>query len=133
MTDPIADMLNRIRNALAVGRLTVVVPHSKLKHAIAQVLAANGYVGVVAVGPDPLRAARQVMTIPLRYRQPGQPAMLSLRRVSRPGRRVYVNSRALPRVLNDLGIAVVSTSVGIMTNREARKRHLGGEVLCEVY
>ncbi len=133
MTDPIADLLNRIRNALAAGHASLIVPHSKLKQALAQVLAEHGYVASVAVGPDPLQPWRRLITIQLRYRQPGQPAIVSLRRVSRPGRRVYVSSRELPRVLNDLGIAIVSTPAGIMTNREARKRHLGGEVLCEIY
>lgn len=133
MTDPIADLLTRIRNALAVGHAEVRVPYSKLKHTIAQLLRLNGYLGEVTLGPDPTLAARQVMTIQLKYRQPGQPAIMKLRRVSRPGRRVYVTSRELPRVLNNLGIAVVSTSQGVMTNREARQRRLGGELICEVY
>ncbi|MDD5110411.1 MAG: 30S ribosomal protein S8 [Patescibacteria group bacterium] len=133
MTDPIADMLTRIRNALAVQHTEVAMPYSKMKHAIAKVLEDNGYVTSVTVADSPTRAARQVLTLTLRYRQPGNPSIASLRRVSRPGRRVYVSSRELPRVLNDLGIAVVSTSAGIMTNREARKRKLGGELICEIY
>ena len=133
MTDPIADMLTRIRNALAARRTEVAMPYSKLKHAIANVLESNGYIAGIAVVQDPVRAARQIMTLGLRSRQPGMPAVISLRRVSRPGRRVYVSSQKLPRVLNDLGIAIVSTSAGIMTNREARKRKLGGELICEIY
>jgi len=133
MTDPIADMLTRIRNALAVGHTEVVLPYSKLKLSIAKILESNGYLKSVSVAPDPRQAARQLMTILLKYRQPGNPAIMSLRRVSRPGCRCYVSSGKLPRVLNDLGIAVVSTSAGVMTNREARKRKLGGELICEVY
>lgn len=133
MTDSIADLLTRIRNALEVGHAEVRVPYSKLKHTIAELLREHSYVGAVTVTPDPIQAARQLITIQLKYRQPGQPAIVKLRRISRPGRRVYVSSRELPRVLNNLGIAVVSTSQGVMTNREARQRHLGGEVICEVY
>ena len=133
MTDPIADMLTRIRNALAVGRPEVELPYSKLKVSIAKVLQDSGYLSSVTVRPDPLVAARQIMTLGLKYRTPGSPAIMNLRRVSRPGRRVYVNSHKLPRVLNDIGIAVVSTSAGVMSNREARKRRLGGELICEVY
>ncbi len=133
MTDPIADMLTRIRNALAVGRSEVALPYSKLKVSIAQVLQAYGYLVSVDIAPDPHVAARQVVKLGLKYRQPGLPAIMRLQRVSRPGRRVYVSSRQLPRVLNDLGIAVVSTSAGVMSNREARKRRLGGELICEVY
>lgn len=133
MTDPIADMLTRIRNAQAVGRPVVEMPYSKMKASIAKVLEEHGYLESVRVAPDPHVAARQVITLGLKYRNPGTPRIMSLRRVSRPGRRVYVTSRELPRVLNDLGIAVVSTSAGIMSNRDARKRRLGGELLCEVY
>lgn len=133
MTDPIADMLTRIRNALAVGHSQVVVPYSNLKLSIGKVLEQHGYLTSVTVAADPRQAARNQLTLGLRYRQPGVPAIASVKRISKPGRRVYVSSHALPRVLNDLGIAVVSTSAGIMTNREARKRRLGGELICEVY
>ncbi len=126
-TDPIADMLTRIRNALLVKSREVAVPHSKLKYRIAQILVAEGYVASVS-DPD-----GRMFTVTLKYGPDRQPTIQSIRRVSTPGRRVYRAAGELPHVLNGYGIAIVTTSAGLMTNRLARKRHLGGEVLCEVY
>ena len=128
MTDPIADMLTRIRNASMVGKVEVVLPYSRLKHAIASILAGEGYIAIaekVADDKDKLR-------IELKY-DGKTSAIRSLKRISRPGRRSYVGYQDLPRVLSDRGIAVVSTPQGVMSNKEARRRKLGGEIMCEVY
>jgi len=131
MTDPIADMLTRIRNAQAVGKATVVLPMSKLKHAVAGLLAREGWLETVATQKG--ATGRDELTLTLRYRKPGVPKITSIRRVSTPGRRVYVTRGAIPQVKRGTGIAVLSTSKGLLTNREARKQGLGGEVICEVY
>ncbi len=127
MTDPIADMLTRIRNALRVKKATVDVPCSTLKLAIAAILVREGYV-VKADVPEGSRAIRLV----LRYDEDGAPCIRHLRRISTPGRRVYVQNTDIPRVLGGLGIAIVSTSKGVMTDSEARKAKIGGELLCEI-
>ncbi len=126
MTDPIADFLTRLRNAALVRHWTVRVPYSKLKAAIADILVAEGYLETVARDGDngPL-----LLTL---KQADGAPVLKTIRRISSPGHRVYVKRAKLPRVLSDYGIAIVSTSQGIMTNRDARKRSLGGEILCEV-
>ncbi len=127
MTDPIADMLTRIRNALLMRKSGVLVPYSILKFRIAGLLAEEGFISAVDKTDDP-----RTMRITLRYSN-SKPAIQSIQRVSKPGRRVYAGAKELPRVRQDFGIAIVSTSAGILTNKEARKRKLGGEVLCEVY
>lgn len=132
MTDPIADMLTRIRNALAVGKTEVLVPHSKLKSAIADLLVAQGYLISTASIPGVNHPGSDLKLV-LKYRKPGTPAIMKLQRVSKPGARRYVRADDLPRVLNGLGVAIVSTSQGLLTDGEARKRKLGGEVICEVY
>ena len=131
MTDPIADMLTRIRNAQAVGKTTVVLPASKLKRAVAELLAREGWLEAVAVRKG--ATERDELALTLRYRKPGVPAITSIRRVSTPGRRVYVTRGALPPVKRGMGLAILSTSKGLLTNREAHERGLGGEVICEVY
>jgi small subunit ribosomal protein S8 len=113
MTDPVADMLTRIRNAQACGKTTVAVPSSKLKGAIAQVLKDDG---------------KPVLEIALRY-YAGQPVIEKIERVSRPGLRVYRGAQDIPKVMNGLGVAIVSTSKGVMTDRKARATGVGGEVL----
>jgi small subunit ribosomal protein S8 len=128
ITDPISDMLTRIRNASAVKKTEVRVPYSKLKHAIAKILAEEGYVASV----EKLADAHGELRIALKYAGK-EPSIRSVRRVSKPGQRLYFGHDRLPKVLSDQGIAIVSTSRGVMTNKEARKRRLGGEVLCEVY
>lgn len=129
MTDPIADMLTRIRNAQAMGKPTVQMPASRIKFAIAQLLKDEGYVEDVATseaGPG-----KRVMSLKLKYFQ-GRPVIEKIQRVSRPGLRKYRGNDALPTVLNGLGIAIVSTSRGLMTVAKARAEGLGGEVLCLV-
>ncbi|MCX7962341.1 MAG: 30S ribosomal protein S8 [Burkholderiales bacterium] len=128
MSDPIADMLTRIRNAQRVGHAEVSMPFSKLKHAIAQVLKDEGYIEDLAVRGE---GARRELRIGLKY-YAGRPVIERLERVSRPGLRVYKGRDELPRVMNGLGVAIVSTSRGVMTDRKARASGVGGEVLCIV-
>jgi len=129
MTDPIADMLTRIRNAIAVRKQEVVIPFSKIKFEIAQILKKEGYIEKLEKKQDNFTQIR----IGLKYSKDNGLVIQSLKRISKPGRRVYTGKDELPRVLNDLGIAIISTSQGLMTNREAKKRGIGGEVLCEIY
>nr|WP_010133833.1 30S ribosomal protein S8 [Microbulbifer agarilyticus] len=128
MQDPLADMLTRVRNALARGKGSVSMPSSKLKVAVANVLKGEGYVTDVAVS----EGAKPELTIELKYFQ-GKPVIAELDRVSRPGLRNYAGKKALPSVRGGLGIAIVSTSKGVMTDRAARQAGVGGEVLCTVF
>ncbi|MGH8705740.1 MAG: 30S ribosomal protein S8 [Burkholderiales bacterium] len=128
MTDPIADMLTRIRNAQMVGQVDVSMPCSKLKISIAQVLKDEGYIEDYAVRED---GVKKQLRIGLRY-YAGKPVIERLERVSKPGLRVYKGRDDLPRVMNGLGVAIVSTSQGVMTDRKARATGVGGEVLCIV-
>lgn len=128
MTDPIADMLTRIRNAQACGKTSVVMPASKLKSAIAQVLQDEGYIDGFAVKPN---EGKPEIEISLRYHA-GEPVIERIERISRPGLRVYKGVQDIPKVMNGLGVAIVSTSKGVMTDRKARATGLGGEVLCIV-
>lgn len=130
VTDPIADMLTRIRNAVAVGHERVVMPTSKMKVGIAQILVDEGFIDRFEVnGEGPGRNLELV----LRYGERQRPAILGLKRVSRPGHRVYRGAAELPRVQGGIGVAVVSTSQGLLPDREARRRRLGGEIVCEVW
>lgn len=129
MTDPIADMLTRVRNGLSANKMEVSMPSSKVKLSIAQVLKDEGYVGDFAVQDID---GKPVLKVTLRYYQ-GQPVIERVKRVSRPGLRVYKGKDELPTVMGGLGVAVVSTSAGVMTDRAARKAGLGGEVLCTVF
>lgn len=129
MTDPIADMLTRIRNAAMVGKAEVLMPYSRMKHSVADILAAEGYLTAVEkVGAD-----KAQLRVGIKYQGDKQPVIRSVKRISKPGRRSYSGYRDLPRVLSDHGIAIVSTPQGVMSNREARRRKLGGEIICEVY
>ncbi len=128
MTDPIADMLVRIRNAAAVGKPTVKMPSSKTKVAIAKVLKEEGYIGGSRVTEN---GAKAELEVELKYFE-GRPVIETLKRVSRSGLRNYRGKDELPRVLNGLGIAIISTSKGIMTDSQARHNGVGGEVLCIV-
>jgi small subunit ribosomal protein S8 len=128
MTDPIADMLTRIRNAQSVRKTSVTMPASKLKAAIAQVLKDEGYIEGFAVQEAGTKAA---ITIELKY-YAGQPVIDRIERVSRPGLRIYKGVTEIPKVMNGLGIAIMSTSRGVMTDRKARASGIGGEVLCLV-
>jgi len=129
-TDPIADMLTRIRNGLTVRKAFVLVPSSKIKVAIAQILLEEGFIqGYEVTNERPQPNIR----VWLKYDEKRKPVMAGLKRVSRPGRRVYKGKRELPWVLSGLGIAIVSTPKGVMTGREARRLAWGGEVLCYVW
>ena len=128
MQDPIADMLTRIRNALKARKLSVTMPSSKLKVAIAQTLKEEGYIKGFSQTEEKGLA---VLSIEFRYHE-GYPAIESLKRVSRPGLRIYRPSKGLPRIFGGLGIAIVSTPAGVMTDHRARARGLGGEILCTV-
>jgi small subunit ribosomal protein S8 len=128
LTDPISDMLARLRNALAVKKNEVVLPFSTIKFAIAKILEAEGYVGAVTQSGE---GKERRLRIALKYDN-SFPAIRTIKRVSTPGRRVYAKAAALPRVQSGFGIAVISTPSGLMTNKEARARRLGGEIICEV-
>ena len=131
ITDPIADMLTRIRNANNAKHDTVDVPASNMKKAIAQILLDEGYIKNFQIIND---GTQGVIRITLKYLQPGKEKVISgLRRVSKPGLRVYAGAEELPRVLHGLGIAIVSTSKGVMTDKKAREAHVGGEVLAFVW
>ena len=132
MTDPIADMLTRIRNANTAMHDEVRMPSSKQKLALAKILQQEGYIDGFSVAPS-TKGPGDVLTIAMKYSEERQRTIAGLRRVSTPGLRVYRNSTTVPRVLGGLGVAVLSTSQGLMTDREARKRNVGGEVLCEVW
>ena len=127
MQDPVADMLTRIRNAQAVRNPTVSMPSSKLKASVARVLREEGYIGDYSVSEGP----KAQLTIALKYHQ-GRPVIDRIQRVSRPGLRIYRGRDELPTVLGGLGVAVVSTCKGVMTDRAARKAGVGGEVICTV-
>jgi len=132
MTDPVADLLSRIRNASMARHELTRVPANKLKKNIALLLKAEGYVADVRQeewGPK----KHQTLTIVLKYGEDRTSAFQGIRRVSRPGRRVYVRHDQIPRVLSGLGISIISTSTGLMSDKEARRRKLGGELLCEVW
>lgn len=128
-------MLTRLRNAAAVGKPEVVLPYSKLKHQIANILHKENYIGnVTKVEPGEGNATRfAVLRVGLKYDDARKPAFQQLKRVSKPGLRIYRGSEELPVVLNNMGIAIISTSQGLMTNFEAKKLGVGGEVICEVY
>ena len=128
MSDPIADMLTRIRNAQMVEKAAVTMPSSKLKVAIAQVLKDEGYIDTFTVKGD---AEKPELEIGLKY-YAGRPVIERIERVSRPGLRVYKGSTAIPQVMNGLGVAIVTTPKGVMTDRKARAAGIGGEVLCYV-
>ena len=133
MTDPIADMLARIRNAAMARHEVARIPSSKIKKSIAQLLQQEGYVSSVSEeewGPQ----KRKTITVTLKYTNSNQGAAFEgIRRVSKPGRRVYVGHDKIPRVLNGLGTSIISTSQGLMTDKEARSKKVGGELLCEVW
>jgi small subunit ribosomal protein S8 len=132
MTDPIADMLTRIRNANVAMHDQVRMPSSKLKEALAGILEREGYIEGFSVQDDPGRPGR-VLEISMKYTPDRARTISGIRRVSKPGLRVYTTADRLPRVLGGLGVAVLSTSQGLMTDREAHKRRMGGEVLCYVW
>lgn len=133
MSDPIADMLTRVRNAGFAGLEEVRLPASKMKAALAEVLVDEGYVAEVRSEGDSPKSRELVLTLKYTGRRSRTPVIEGIERVSKPSCRVYVNSREIPRVLGGLGIAVLSTSEGILADRAARRRNIGGEVLCYVW
>jgi small subunit ribosomal protein S8 len=130
MTDPIADMLTRIRNAITARKAKVIMPASKMKARIAEVLKDEGFVGAISSEED---GKQGLISIELRYDNNNHNAIQGIRRVSKPGQRMYARHTGLPKVRSGLGIAILTTSKGVMTEREARKQGLGGELLCEVW
>lgn len=130
INDPIGDLLTRIRNGLGAQHTDVTIPHSRVKTRIAEILVKEGYLDDVEVKPDPVQSEIKVK---LKYTPGREPVIKGLRRVSKPGLRVYSARDQLPRVQGGLGIAIVSTSKGVMTDREARRHKVGGEILCEVW
>lgn len=133
MTDPVADMLTRMRNALMVGKPEVRIPSSKLKVEIARILKAEGYIDDFNVSDE---KPANMITIQLKYfgsRRDRRPVISKLQRVSKPGRRVYRGTRDMPRVMSGIGIAIVTTPRGVMTDQQARRQRVGGEVLCYVW
>ena len=131
MTDPIADLLTRIRNAHLVKHDRLDLPASKLKLEVCRILKEQGYIeDYEAIEDDPVKRSMRVY---LKYTDDGEPAIRTLRRVSRPGRRVYRGADDLKPVLNGIGIGIVSTSTGLLTDSEARQGRIGGEILCEVW
>ncbi len=136
MTDPIADMFTRIRNASAVRKTEILLPMSKVKYEVAKILEAEGWIKKAEVVPGSVEADRHnfdQLKLSLKYKKNGQSQISYIQRVSTPGSRVYVSKGQLPNVLNNFGIAIVSTSMGMMTNKEARRKSLGGDLIGEVY
>ena len=130
MTDPIADMLTRIRNANVVKHETVDVPASNMKKELARILLEEGFIR----GYDVIEDGKQgIIRIQLKYGQTGERVISGLKRISKPGMRVYADKHEVPRVLNGLGISIISTSKGILTDKQSRKENVGGEVICYVW
>jgi small subunit ribosomal protein S8 len=132
MTDPIADMLTRIRNANSAQFETVKMPGSKVKEALAAILEREGYIAGYSVERDEAKPG-STLEITMKYDADRTRSIGGIKRISKPGLRIYARADRIPRVLGGIGVAVVSTSKGLMTDREARRRHLGGEVLCYVW
>lgn len=129
-TDPISDFLTRIRNASRAGQIETRAPHSKQKQSIAEILKSEGYVVDVSEGSDDL--GHKTVVVKLKYRD-GQPAITGIDRVSKPGRRIYSSATDIPKVLNGLGRNILSTSHGLMSGSMARRKNLGGEIICNVW
>jgi small subunit ribosomal protein S8 len=130
MQDPIADLLTRIRNAGAARHVKCDVGHSKVKERICELLSAQGYLGGTTVAGE---GPAKTITVMLKYAADGRPVIRGIDRISKPGRRVYCGSTEVPRVLNGLGTSIISTSRGIVTDAEARRLNVGGEVICNVW
>ena len=134
--DPIADMFTRIRNASAVSKAEVVLPLSKFKHEVAKILEAEGWIKkaeIVAGGLNGRTSNFDELRIHLKYKKNGRPQITSIKRVSRPGLRIYVSKDEIPTVLNNFGLSIISTSGGLMTGREARRKKIGGEIIGEIF
>ncbi len=131
ITDPIADMLTRVRNGLGASHEEVSIPYSKVKSEIARILKEEGFITDYKIIGE--KVVEKQIVVTLKYSTNGQKVISGIKRISKPGLRVYANSNELPRVLNGLGIAIISTSKGLMTDRDARKEHIGGEVVAYVW
>ncbi len=130
MTDPIADMLSRIRNAQAVKKETVLVPYSRIKESIAKILQTEGYIK----DSQKVQAEKfHQLKISLKYNEDGLGVIESLQRVSKPGRRIYTDHQSIPRVLNGFGMVILSTPQGVISDKQAKKQRIGGEIICEIY
>ncbi len=130
VSDPISDMLTRVRNAIKAGHLKVDIPASKMKIAIAKIMKDEGFIKNFKLNDD---NKQKVLRVYLKYTEDNQPAILQLKRISKPGRRIYMGVEDLKPVYNNLGIRIISTSKGILTNKAARKLEVGGEVICEIF
>ncbi len=133
MTDPIADMLTRLRNANQAYHDAVTMPYSKLKAGVADILQQEGYITSYEVADAPEGAVGQLLTLTLKYGQNRERSIAGIRRISKPGLRVYAKSSGLPKVLGGLGVAIISTSQGLLTDRQANQKGVGGEVLAYVW
>ncbi|MDP2933895.1 MAG: 30S ribosomal protein S8 [bacterium] len=129
MTDPIADMLTQIRNAFAVGKAGVILPYSKFKHQLGEILAREGFIEEVSVAT---RGSEKTLSFKLKYLN-SKPVLTNVVRVSKPGQRIYSGSTELPRTQSGFGVTIVSTSKGLLTDKQARKQNLGGEVICQIW
>ena len=132
-TDPIADMLTRIRNTVPLKKEEVVIPFSKVKFEIAKILEKEGYISKVEKSEEDGNFATFNITLKYTPDADKESVIKNLKRISKPGRRVYVEYQKIPRVLNGLGMAIISTSAGLMSDKEAKKKKIGGEVICEIY
>jgi len=130
MTDPIADMLTRIRNAINRRHASVDIPHSKMKESIARILQDEGFIQRYEIVPD---GRFQVIRVHLKYAEGRRPVLTHLKRLSTPGRRLYAGSAQIPRALGGMGIVIVSTPRGVLTGTRARRENVGGELICEVW
>lgn len=131
LADPIADMLTRIRNAYMARLDAVEMPQSKIKQEVARILKREGY--ILDYATEAIDESKKTLRVYLKYTLENEPVITGIKRISKPSARRYVNSTELPRVLNGLGIAILSTSSGVMTSRQAKKKQVGGEVLCHVW
>jgi len=136
VSDPISDMLTRIRNAVLAEHTTVALPNSKMKSAIAQILKDEGYISGFEIVDDTKRPVQKVLRIRLKYvgeRRERRPVITGLERISRPGSRVYTGKQEIPWVLSGMGVAIISTPKGVMTGQRARQLGVGGEILCKIW
>jgi small subunit ribosomal protein S8 len=135
-TDTIADMLTRIRNAISTGKREVLIPASNIKHNIAKILESEKWIQkieTVEVAGNKTETKFKYLKLTLRYKKSGKPVINKIERASKPGLRIYVKKEELPKVLNDYGIAIISTPYDVMTNKQAKEKGVGGEVLCKIY
>lgn len=133
MTDPIADMLTRIRNSLAAGKTEVILPYSKIKFNLAKILEREKWLEKTEIIEKTKGTSFKQMRIVLKYNEQKEPVIRHLKRISKPGQRIYVKKDRIPQVLNGLGINILSTSQGLLTGREAKEKGLGGELICEIW